>query len=147
MGWMCLKNTGTDPIPRAIHVALWDVTRLQAALSHHGHGFQFAFINELLHLALDRRIDWKVEAVEFPFEVNGQPGHTDILLRNEHAVAVVECKNVRAGLSSWAFARSNLVSGSEFGAQTMALEGVQRLNPDPNDIGHPPLLLLSRVIS
>jgi hypothetical protein len=108
-----------------------DAERIRAVLSHHGHGFQFAVINELLHLALDRRIDSQVEAVEFPFEVKGQPGHADILLRNEHAVAVVECKKVRTGLSTWGFARSNLVSRSDFGAQTVALEGVTRLNPDP----------------
>jgi len=125
------KERPGSPDPMSEQVAPRDVERIRAALSRHGHGFQFAVINELLRLAVDRRIDWQVEAVEFPFEVNGQPGHADILLRNEYAVAVVECKKVRTGLSTWGFARSNLVSRSDFGAQTVALEGVQRLNPDP----------------
>jgi hypothetical protein len=84
----------------------------------------------LLNLAGDQSIDWRVEAVEFPFDVNGQPGHADILLRNDNAVAVVECKKVRKGLATWVFARSNLVSRSDFGAQTVALEGVTCLNVD-----------------
>jgi len=113
------------------HQASRDVERIRAVLSHHGHGFQFAVINELLGLARDRRIDWRVEAVEFPFDVNGQAGHADILLRKDIAVAVVECKKVRTGLSTWCFARSNLVCRSDFGAQTVALEGVTRLNPEP----------------
>ncbi len=106
-----------------------DVERVRAALSYHGHGFQFAVVNELLHL--QQRTNWEVEAIEFPFEVNGEAGHADIVLRGDHAIAVVECKKVRKGLSTWGFARSNVVSRSGFGAQRVALEGVKRLNPDP----------------
>ena len=118
--------------PMSDQIASRDVELIRAALSTQGHGFQFAVINELLGLARDRRIDWKVEAVEFPFEVNDKPGHADIVLRNDNAIAVVECKKVRRGLSTWGFARSNLVSRSDRGAQQVALEGVTRLNPEPN---------------
>lgn len=39
-------------------------------------------------------------------------------------------QKVKKVLSTWGFARSNLVSRSDFGAQAVALEGVTRLNPD-----------------
>jgi hypothetical protein len=97
-----------------------DSTTARKSLDRHGHGFHYAVLKALR--AVSPR--WRVEAVEFPVEINDIHLHIDIVLRSVPAVMAIECKRVNPSLGAWCFARSGQVSTNAYQPSVVSFERV-----------------------
>ncbi len=101
-----------------------DSDAARKTLDRHGHGFHYAVLKALG----DIQSGWRIEASEFPVDLNGVPLHIDIVLRSERAVMAVECKRVNPALGQWCFARSSFVSTSDAAPHLVLLERLHLLH-------------------
>ena len=79
-------------------------------LNRHGYAFQYGVIKLIDDLNRQGRIDWELEATEFPVGVGGM----DSIFRKTrpHIYLIGECKRVNPALSNWCFAGSVYSRGS-----------------------------------
>jgi hypothetical protein len=84
-------------------------------LNRHGYGFQFSVLRKADELAKQNKSAWRLEACEFPVEVQGAGTRIDFVLsRSSWAprtarsplYLIAECKRANPALSNWCFVRA-----------------------------------------
>jgi hypothetical protein len=83
-------------------------------LNRHGYGFQFSVLKKADELRKQGRSMWRLEACEFPVEVQGAGTRVDFVLeRGDHGsrrrplYMLAECKRANPALSNWCFVRAH----------------------------------------
>lgn len=91
-------------------------------LNRHGYGFQFSVLKKADELIQNRWCTWRLEACEFPVEVQGAGTRIDFVLRNaEHGYRytpiylLAECKRANPALSNWCFVRAPYTHNNTWG--------------------------------
>jgi hypothetical protein len=80
---------------------------LRKVLNRHGHAFQQAVIQ----LCMAHASGWEFLQAEFPYELHGDEGHVDFVLRHQDtgAMLAAECKRVDPAKGRWCFARTSYI--------------------------------------